>query len=90
MMCGCSMSGGVWSWVMGPLGLVVMVGFWALLIWAGITLYRAWSRGNLAAGRAEDVLARRYAAGEISEDEYRERLTAIREAHEPSSWGGNR
>lgn len=92
MTCGCSMSG-AWGWFMGPLGLVVMVGFWALLIWGGITLYRAWAGGRLAGGRAEDVLARRFAAGEVSEDEYQERLDTLRSARdqrEPWPWGANR
>lgn len=86
MTCGCAMDG-AWSWVMGPLGLVAMVGFWALLIWGGIALYRAWSRGSLGGERPGDVLARRFAAGEITEDQYRERLSTLREAREPWPWG---
>lgn len=81
----CSMSGG-WSWFMWPFGLVAMVGLWALLIGGGVALYRAWTSGRLAGGRAEDVLTRRFATGEIGEDEYRERLTAIREAGDAWRW----
>lgn len=78
-MCGCTMSGGgfgIFGWLIGT---AVMLGFWGLLIWGGVALYRTWTNGGLSGGRAEAVLARRYAAGEISEDEYRERFTALQE-----------
>ncbi|MEU9759182.1 SHOCT domain-containing protein [Streptomyces sp. NPDC047985] len=71
---------------------VIMVVFWSLLI-AGIvalTRYLGGGRGNRSgppsgeAGwgggrRAEDLLAERFARGEIDEDEYRRRLTVLRE-----------
>lgn len=89
MTCGCTMNG-VWGWLMGPLGLVAMVGLWALLIWGGIALYRAWSQGRVGGDHAEEIVARRFAAGEITEDEYRERLSALREVRQPLPWGARR
>lgn len=76
MTCACAMDGGMWGWFMGPLGLVAMVAFWALVIWGGVMLVRHLSGGS--AGSAERVLSRRFAAGEIDEDEYRHRLEALR------------
>lgn len=85
MTCGCAMSGGMWGWFMGPVGMVVMVAFWALLIWGGVVLVRHLSGGS--AFGAERVLSRRFAAGEIDEDEYRHRLEAVRSASgEPAPW----
>jgi putative membrane protein len=68
---GFSMMSGGWS-MMLP-GMLVTVGVWALLIWAGVRVYRSWSGGS----RAEDTLARRFAGGEIDEDEYHRRLEAL-------------
>lgn len=96
MTCGCSMSGG-WGWFMGPVGLVVMVAFWALLIWGGIVLVRhltgAGAGGTGNASGAERVLSRRFAAGEIDEDEYRQRLDTLRSVEEARAlwpWGSKR
>lgn len=83
MTCGCGMGGGMWGWLMGPLGLVAMVALWALLIWGGVVLVRHLSVGS--ASGAERVLSRRFAAGEIDEDEYRERLQALTPASEESA-----
>lgn len=84
-MCGCAMSGG-WAWMMGPVGLVAMLGAWALLIGGAVVLYRAWAGGRLGASRADAVLARRFAAGDIGADEYRERLATLREARDEARW----
>lgn len=91
MTCGCSMMGG-WGWFMGPVGLVVMVAFWALLIWGGIVLIRHVTGGSAGAS-AERVLSRRFAAGEIDEGEYEDRLDTLRSVggqREPWPWGSRR
>lgn len=63
---------GLWA----PLGMVTMVGFWALLIWGGVTIARR--TGAFDGGRRpEQTLADRYAAGEIDDDEYRKRLATL-------------
>ncbi|MFI5797843.1 SHOCT domain-containing protein [Streptomyces sp. NPDC051677] len=78
-----------WGWVAMSVG---MVSFWALLVALGVLLFRALSgsaeprattgpeqRGPVA----EQVLAERFARGEIEEDEYRRRLTVLRSGDGP-------
>ncbi|GHD97202.1 SHOCT domain-containing protein [Streptomyces naganishii] len=72
-----------WGWFAMSLGTVL---FWALLIAAGVLLFRALDRGpgrtprTAAPGRPapEQLLAERFARGEIDEDEYRRRLEVLR------------
>jgi putative membrane protein len=78
----CMMNGG-WAF-MAPLGMIAMVGFWALVIWAGVRFYRSWSAHP--SRRAEETLARRFATGEIDEHEYRDRLDTLRHETTGSSW----
>ncbi len=63
--------GGTWWWAMG----VMMIAFWAVVAWAVVTLVQ---RGDSGRHRAEDVLAERYARGEIDEREFKERRELIR------------
>lgn len=84
-MCGCAMSGG-WASMMGPMGLIGMIGLWTVVIVGAVVLYRAWTGGRLGATRADAVLARRFAAGDIGADEYRARLTTLREARDDARW----
>lgn len=78
----CAMSG---SWAfMAPLGMLFMIGFWALMIWIGFRLYRSWS--TQPNRRAEDTLARRFAAGELDEHEYRDRLDTLRNDSSHEAW----
>ncbi|MGW1679634.1 SHOCT domain-containing protein [Saccharopolyspora sp. NPDC002376] len=72
--------GGGW----GILGLMVMtvgfVLFWALVVIAIIALVRYLQRtGRADSGgtRAEEVLAERFARGEIDDEEYRRRLETL-------------
>lgn len=69
---------------------LMMVIFWGLLIAGVVALARYTGSSHRAdrpggpgtppgAGRAEDVLAERFARGEIDEDEYRRRLAVLRE-----------
>lgn len=75
--------------MMNPFGyalmMVSMVLFWGLIILAVIALVRylgrtSGSRGSARAGGSlpEQVLAERFARGEIDEEEYRARLTVLR------------
>jgi putative membrane protein len=67
-----------WGWLAMSLG---MVAFWGLIIWAVVALFRglggSWRQPE---GRPdpERILAERFAAGEIDEDEYQQRLTTLR------------
>jgi putative membrane protein len=69
-----------WGWVLMSLSTLL---FWAVLVAAGLLLFRALSRvprDTHPVGRStpEQVLAERFARGEIDEDEYRRRLAVLR------------
>jgi putative membrane protein len=70
---------GGWGYVLMTLSTVV---FWAAIIAGGVALFRYLSRsqGGVREARVtpEQVLAERYARGEIDEDEYRRRLDTLR------------
>jgi putative membrane protein len=72
----CSPMGGV-GW---PLGLALMLGFWGLVAWAGVMLFRTFTGGHHHGAAS---LARRFAAGDIDEDEYRRRLAVLRNPDAP-------
>lgn len=78
--------GGDWGWGGWVLMTVAMVVFWALLITAVVLVVRylvsAQRTGaNPASGaaHAENLLAERYARGEIDEEEYQRRMTILRQ-----------
>ena len=85
--------GSGWGWGGWILMGVVMVVFWAVVITLVVLAvrYLTADRGTRPAppapapGRAEDLLAERFARGEIDEEEYRRRLTLLRE-HRESPW----
>ncbi len=58
-------------WWMAPLMLIV----WSLVIWGVIALMRG--PGRSSDRRAEDILAERFARGEIDEAEYQHRRDLI-------------
>jgi putative membrane protein len=73
---------GVWGYVLMGVSFVL---FWGAIITAIILLARSIGAGNgryvghgHAAGVAENLLAERFARGEIDESEYTARLTALR------------
>jgi putative membrane protein len=61
-----------WAWWLMTAGMVL---FWGAVAWLVVTLARGASANR---GRAEDVLAERFARGELTEDEYRHRRELIR------------
>lgn len=67
-----------WGWALMTFG---MVAFWGLVAWVFVTLVRPGDRstGGGAASSAEQILAERYARGEIDADEYHRRLSDVRE-----------
>jgi putative membrane protein len=78
--------GNGWGWGGWILMTVVMVVFWALVITAVVLAIRYLTspRGTGATPAArpsspEDLLAERYARGEINDDEYQQRLTVLRQ-----------
>ena len=66
--------GGGWWWVMG-IGWLI---FLAVIVVLGVLLVRHLTNGPGRGSSAEDVLAERFARGEIDEEEYRRRRTALR------------
>lgn len=75
-------SHGGWMWGMHWLWWLFWIAVAALLIWALVSVVGGLGPTD-ATGRddresAEEVLRRRYAAGEIDEEEYRERLRVLR------------
>jgi putative membrane protein len=59
-------------------GGVAMVAFWALLFWVIVSLVRRPTRSDAGSGTATDVLAERFARGEIDAAEYESRRAALR------------
>lgn len=71
---------GGWGWWMMSVGMVL---FWALIAIAAVLIFRALDRSRDSARApagpsAEQLLAERFARGEISEEEYRSRLVVLR------------
>ena len=70
-----------WAWFGMSIG---MIAFWGLLIVLALLVYQAFS-DSTAGGRGSgptaadprQILAERYARGEIDEDEYQRRLTTL-------------
>ena len=78
------------GWVGWIMMTVLLVLFWAAVITAIVLAIRylsASGQRNQPTGRAartaEDVLADRFARGDIDEDDYRRRMTALREHRSP-------
>jgi putative membrane protein len=76
-----------WGWLAMTIGMLL---FWAVIIGAGVLLYRAVSHppyrthdDTSLVHSPEQLLAERFARGEIDEDEYRRRLETLHAA--PSS-----
>lgn len=61
----------------GPWFLVFPL-FWVAVIVTAIVLFKRRGDRMRREGGAEGVLRERYARGEVSEDEFRERLTVLR------------
>ena len=72
-----------WWWVFMPLG---MLAFWSAVVWVVVTVVR----GHFVAPAAhqpdrapEQLLAERFARGEIDDDEYRRRLDTLHDLRTP-------
>jgi len=71
-----------WGWFGMTIG---MIAFWGLLIALAVLAYRAFTGGDAIGGRnsgpassdPRQILAVRYARGEIDEDEYQRRLATL-------------
>jgi putative membrane protein len=70
-------TGNGWLWGLGTgLGWLMMLAFWGALIAGAVLLFRAVASGSHAQARtgetALDVLKRRFAAGEVTREQYEE------------------
>ena len=76
---------GISGWGMA-LMMIGNVLFWAVLILGAVVLVRYLAAGNRTSGSrptAEELLAERFARGEIDEQEYRSRLDTLTHEHRP-------
>jgi putative membrane protein len=85
-----------WGWGGWLLMSLSMVVFWGLVIGLLIAFLRTsgasgqdesaegHGRDGVSGGSAEQILARRYARGEIDEAEYHRRLDVLRGHHDPT------
>ncbi|MEU2236546.1 MULTISPECIES: SHOCT domain-containing protein [Streptomyces] len=69
-----------WGWFAMSAGMVL---FWGLLITAAVLVFRTLDRAagrpaRQGSTRPEEILGERLARGEIDEEEYRRRLSALR------------
>ncbi len=70
-----------WGWALMSLSMLV---FWGLVIWGVVALFRRSGDGRPERQERPDperVLAERFAAGEIDEEEYHRRLQTLRSAN---------
>jgi putative membrane protein len=70
---------GAWWWVMG-VGWLVLLAFAGLLVYLLLVRRSGSDAGLSHDAPAQQVLAQRFASGEIDEDEYRRRRDALRES----------
>lgn len=70
---------------------LLMLTFWVAVIWVVVTLFRIQPdptrRTRAHPATPEEVLAQRYARGEIDDDDYQRRLDTLRGSRRP---GGRR
>lgn len=71
---------GVWGWAGWLLMVLGNLAFWWLLVWAVLALVRGNGNGQRSDTDPQGILAARFAAGEIDDEEYRRRLDALRTA----------
>lgn len=81
-------------WYGSPMGgwgalfmTITTVLFWGLIILGVIALFRYLNRGDRSMSRStpEQLLAERFARGEIDEQEYRQRLDTLRGISHPTT-----
>ncbi len=73
--------GGGWAWLWGGFMMLFWVGLIALVVWLvarTVSGSRPATRPELSGlDRARDILSERYARGEISTEEYHDRITHL-------------
>lgn len=73
-------TGDSWGWAGWLMMGFSMLVFWGLVAWVAVTLVRTTSRPyDPRSGHPDEILAERYARGEIDDAEYRRRLDILRD-----------
>lgn len=67
-----------WGWGGWLIMTLTMLAFWGLVAWVIVTLVRQPGSRPGADHSAEEILAERFARGEIDEEEYRSRQHLLR------------
>jgi putative membrane protein len=70
--------GGSWGWAGWLLMILPMRAFWAVIAWFVVALVRRSSGPPGTSPSAEEILAQRFARGEIDAEEHRKRLETLR------------
>lgn len=75
--------GGGWMWLWGPLMMLFWIAVVGVAVWLIVRAIAATQRPHEPdrgdeRDRAKEILAERYARGEINTEEYRERLDQLR------------
>jgi putative membrane protein len=79
-----------WSWWGWVLMSLTMVGFWGLVIWGIVALFRRGGDSRPERPDPERILAERFASGEIDEEEYHRRLQTLRSTNgRPANLSGS-
>ena len=68
---------GGWMWLWGGMMMLAFAAVIGVIVWAAVRA-GAPPAGPSAGERARDILAERYARGELTTDEYVERVDALR------------
>lgn len=76
---------GGWGWGGWLIMTLTMLAFWGFVAWVIVTLVRQPGPRPGADRNAEEILAERFARGEIDEEEYRSRRDLLRSAQTPPS-----
>ena len=67
----------MWSYGMGGLGWLVMVTWWVLVVFGIVWLVRSFAGQSDGRGSARRLLDERFAAGELSVEEYQQRRRTL-------------
>lgn len=68
---------GGWGWGAWLMMGVFMIAFWGLAAWVAVTLIRGAPRPHRPEHSAEEILAERFARGEIDQAEYTQRRDTL-------------
>ncbi|EGD53319.1 SHOCT domain-containing protein [Gordonia neofelifaecis] len=74
------------GWLMVIMMTAAMIAFWAVIVVGTVAALRAFTHtgreaDTLSESAAEQVLATRFAHGELTEEQYRSQLSVLRQVH---------